>query len=455
VCCWRGVVTMAGRRWRALVLVVAAGCEGLVLPTGSSVRPLLRRRGPSPVAARREEEASSSGSEMMNMVPAAEPKKRLAWWGSKGASPVSFAWFIFPSKITEPADLLPYLGVAYLIYWRGKKWYNNFKERADDIVELYVGELEKVLNSDEAVKLAEFRKVWRTYRRRTLFQKTREMVEPSLLMIVKEVTTLANFRLFKLVLERSGLKRYDRTIEKMAPQLKELSDKNRLLYYARRLGLKTPKLEKFLLKQYRAQDRLEASQNAYAQIAYSNTLRRRDPIELDLELAEELGLDEATAQTVVDELLNPTQPDPQLELKASKKEIDPKENLMDISDIEFETEKEKAEWLKKLKEALKADANENPTLAAKYRDVVKAVESIDAKQAFKSRLAADDKGKMLTVECGSCGYTMFIAKDRQFKFFGPSFTCPNCGAPRSRFTVTEVDDEEPADSADLSPFPFK
>lgn len=36
-------------------------------------------------------------------------------------------------------------------------------------------------------------------------------------------------------------------------------------------------------------------------------------------------------------------------------------------------------------------------------------------------------------ECSDCGYTLFPAKGREFKFFPDSFTCPECGAPKSKF----------------------
>lgn len=41
-------------------------------------------------------------------------------------------------------------------------------------------------------------------------------------------------------------------------------------------------------------------------------------------------------------------------------------------------------------------------------------------------------------ECGSCGYTLFIAKGREGKFFSSAFKCPNCGAPRDQFKTIDV-----------------
>lgn len=36
-------------------------------------------------------------------------------------------------------------------------------------------------------------------------------------------------------------------------------------------------------------------------------------------------------------------------------------------------------------------------------------------------------------ECGKCGYTLFIAKGREGKFFSSAFKCPECGSPRDQF----------------------
>lgn len=36
-------------------------------------------------------------------------------------------------------------------------------------------------------------------------------------------------------------------------------------------------------------------------------------------------------------------------------------------------------------------------------------------------------------ECGNCGYTLFPAKGREFKFFPDDFKCPECGAAKDQF----------------------
>jgi len=41
--------------------------------------------------------------------------------------------------------------------------------------------------------------------------------------------------------------------------------------------------------------------------------------------------------------------------------------------------------------------------------------------------------------CQSCGYTLFIAKGREEKFFGDSFKCPECGAGKDKFEPVDLD----------------
>ena len=43
-------------------------------------------------------------------------------------------------------------------------------------------------------------------------------------------------------------------------------------------------------------------------------------------------------------------------------------------------------------------------------------------------------------ECGECGFTLFIAQGRDFRFFGEDFKCPECGAAKDKFV--SVDSEE-------------
>jgi len=45
----------------------------------------------------------------------------------------------------------------------------------------------------------------------------------------------------------------------------------------------------------------------------------------------------------------------------------------------------------------------------------------------------DDDSIGNVFECGKCGYTLFVAKGRDFKFYGADFKCPECGADKDEF----------------------
>lgn len=41
-------------------------------------------------------------------------------------------------------------------------------------------------------------------------------------------------------------------------------------------------------------------------------------------------------------------------------------------------------------------------------------------------------------ECTECGYTLFVAEGRDFKFFNAGFTCPECGAGKDKFKAADI-----------------
>lgn len=43
--------------------------------------------------------------------------------------------------------------------------------------------------------------------------------------------------------------------------------------------------------------------------------------------------------------------------------------------------------------------------------------------------------------CSECGYTLFIAKGREFKFYGDDFKCPECGAGKEKFSPADIDED--------------
>ena len=54
----------------------------------------------------------------------------------------------------------------------------------------------------------------------------------------------------------------------------------------------------------------------------------------------------------------------------------------------------------------------------------------------------DDKSPPSNVyQCGNCGYTLFIAKGREFKFYGDDFKCPECGAEKDKFQPADIEED--------------
>jgi predicted RNA-binding Zn-ribbon protein involved in translation (DUF1610 family) len=63
-------------------------------------------------------------------------------------------------------------------------------------------------------------------------------------------------------------------------------------------------------------------------------------------------------------------------------------------------------------------------------------EDVDLTDSFDKPTGNEEM--MLTCECGECGYTLFIAAGREGKFFGDTYKCPECGAPKSKFSIDEA-----------------
>lgn len=49
-------------------------------------------------------------------------------------------------------------------------------------------------------------------------------------------------------------------------------------------------------------------------------------------------------------------------------------------------------------------------------------------------------------ECSECGYTLFIAKGREFKFYGEDFECPECGSGKDMFKAKDLEGQKKEES---------
>lgn len=53
-------------------------------------------------------------------------------------------------------------------------------------------------------------------------------------------------------------------------------------------------------------------------------------------------------------------------------------------------------------------------------------------------------------KCGGCGYEIYPARGREFKFFPDNFKCPLCGSPKSAFWDLN-DENDPRNQEELQP----
>merc|ERR1711862_348496 len=62
------------------------------------------------------------------------------------------------------------------------------------------------------------------------------------------------------------------------------------------------------------------------------------------------------------------------------------------------------------------------------------IDEKDKEEAEREKESSSDTGDANVLECDECGYTLFVVKGREFKFFPESFTCPECGCGKDKFT---------------------
>ncbi|KAG7338388.1 hypothetical protein IV203_009251 [Nitzschia inconspicua] len=53
----------------------------------------------------------------------------------------------------------------------------------------------------------------------------------------------------------------------------------------------------------------------------------------------------------------------------------------------------------------------------------------------------DDEPTSNVFECSDCGYTLFVAKGRESKFYGEGFKCPECGAAKDKFKPKDIEED--------------
>lgn len=77
------------------------------------------------------------------------------------------------------------------------------------------------------------------------------------------------------------------------------------------------------------------------------------------------------------------------------------------------------------------DEESDPDAAAMLKQLETEIE--EKKTQPQDEKDPEPEGTPKSYECTVCGYKMFVAKGREFKFFGDDFKCPECGAGKSKF----------------------
>jgi rubrerythrin len=70
----------------------------------------------------------------------------------------------------------------------------------------------------------------------------------------------------------------------------------------------------------------------------------------------------------------------------------------------------------------------------------KYLDEADKKEAEKDEEKESEPASNV-YECSECGFTLFVAKGREFKFYGDDFKCPECGADKDKFKARDMDTE--------------
>lgn len=61
---------------------------------------------------------------------------------------------------------------------------------------------------------------------------------------------------------------------------------------------------------------------------------------------------------------------------------------------------------------------------------------------YPARSGQPAKAAVHAYQCSDCGYTLFPAAGREFKFYGDDFVCPACGAPKDKFVDLNADNRD-------------
>jgi rubrerythrin len=311
--------------------------------------------------------------------------------------------------------LVPVIGGGYFLSKAYEQANVKVGEKAEDTLDDYANEMIYHDGDFEEMKMAHA-----DYSKRLMFlgpKKTDAMIKRYLEFYAKKKTVSPqsisslsySFSIYKLTEEKAA-----ETLSELCLSMPEKIASAGKLYFFGTHILKSPEAKaklqpifQLLSAQYfddgviSGEEIVEKSQIAMGEAAYRAAVASAGKGQTKLTIGwEVLGLDEETATTIFEEVSG--------------------EGFLTQTQAKYGASQQKYD--SKGRKVSKDDELENPE------------EADDEEDEDNSMTASGN-----VQECTECGFTLFVAEGRDFKFFNAGFTCPECGAAKSKFKAANLD----------------
>ena len=289
----------------------------------------------------------------------------------------------------------PYIAGAAFVGYRGYKTVANIKDKQAKLIDEFGGKLKLGKKQSKA----QFEATKKLYGKKLMFlPRGPALFASGLKAICTKKVSISSLNAFRDLCDVFGITKADQVAAAVESSVGQTNARGKALFYASRSGLSSPRLTTLALEGLDGKKEfLQATQDGYAQQAYIASLGKSKPYTANQQAAQALGLDAGEAQLILDDL-----------------------------NAEPDADAGKEDWQKELEARVVEETGELPDAA-----------DVDMTDKFAPPSGKEDE-MMLTCECEECGYTLFIAAGREGKFFGDSYKCPECGAPKSKFKIDEA-----------------
>jgi len=296
--------------------------------------------------------------------------------------------------------------------WGAKKAANKVQIKAEGLLESFASEMVYHDGDFEEMKLClkaySSKMVWLGPNRTpVMLKRYLQLYSKKKTVSPQSISSLSYvFNLFKLSEEKAA-----QILVSLCHQMgtEKLSSAGKLLFFGSRI-LKTAEgkaalnpIRDMIKSSYRevevAETMVETSQQAMAEAGYKTAVQQGGKDQQSLTIGwEVLGLDKDTAMRIFQE----------------------------EADEGFITDREKMY------------GGQSRKYDAKGNRIDKDDNLVDPENAIEG--GEDAKPASNVMGCMDCGFTLFIAKGREEKFFGKGFKCPECGSKKDRFEPKDIDE---------------